>query len=421
MATSRPPFLYPNFLRAVRACEPTTYRSIRTPPAAAAKPRRKARIHTSARRQQDVIPQRYGPAAATQNLPPPSKPGDAQAPQLEGPKDQTKDKDDTKQAAQRPPPPPPREGPSAEEVGQDEPLESNSTSDYIDEASMTKKNHRVNIEKEEALDNKELDLILSIPSPSEVKGGDTPRHPHLEPSPYEHHFDTYSLVQQLAVPNAYNVQQATTLMKAIRLMLALNLDVAKEGLVSKSDIENESYLFRAACSEMKTTLQTTRHSETLKQRSQRAQLQHEFDILNQKVTQDLLSLKEELKGLFNDRKLGLQEDKRKIDSKISELNYEITVLLNSEARSEVEGLRWVLTRRAALAIGFCAFMIISALNYSSIKMREKEEAEKKRKAAEKAQEERERALEREQARYTTPSRAQGTQTEGVGASIEFSG
>ena len=143
-------------------------------------------------------------------------------------------------------------------------------------------------------------------------------------------------------------------MKAIRLMLALNLDVAKEGLVSKSDIENESYLFRAACSELKTTLQTTRHSETLQQRSRRAQLQHEHDILNQKVTQDLMTLKEELKGLFNDRKLGLQEDKRRVDGRISELNYEITVLLNSEARSEVEGLRWVLTRRAALAIAVCA-------------------------------------------------------------------
>ena len=51
---------------------------------------------------------------------------------------------------------------------------------------------------------------------------------------------------------------------------------------------------------------------------------------------------------------------------------------------------------------------------------EKEEAEKKRKAAEKAQEEREKAGEKEQARYTTPSRAQGTQTE-IGATTEFSG
>ncbi|KIW27505.1 uncharacterized protein PV07_07238 [Cladophialophora immunda] len=421
MATARLPFLYPNFLRAVRACEPTTYHSIRAPPPAAAKPRRKAKLHTSARRQQDTFPQRYGPAAS-QNLPPPSKPSEPASSQQEV-KEKEKGTEESKEGKESSQSGSVKDVPTAEEVGQDEPQASNATSDYIDEASMSTKNHKINVEEDKPLDNKELDLILAIPSPSEVKGKDAPKHPHLEPSPYEHHFDTYSLVQQLAAKDkdAYTVDQAITLMKAIRLMLSLNLDVAKEGLVSKSDIENESYLFRAACSELKTTLQSTRHSETLKQRSQRAQLQHEYDILNQKVTQDLMTLKEELKGLFNDRKLGLQEDKRKIDSKISELNYEITVLLNSEARSEVEGLRWVLTRRAALAIGFCAFMIISALNYSSIKTREREEAEKKRKAAEKAQEDREQQFQREQAKYPGLSRTQGTQTEGMAIATESLG
>jgi hypothetical protein len=67
-------------------------------------------------------------------------------------------------------------------------------------------------------------------------------------------------------------------------------------------------------------------------------------------------------------------------------------------------------------------MIILALNFSSIKMREKEEAAKRRKAAEKAQQEREQAMEREQARYTTPSRTAGTQTDQmVSATTEFSG
>ena len=196
-------------------------------------------------------------------------------------------------------------------------------------------------------------MVLSIPSPSEMKGKANRPHPHLEASPYEHHFDTYSLVQQLA-SEGFSQEQAVTLMKAIRLMLAVNLDVAKESLVSKSDTENETYLFRAACSELRTTLQTARQSEIQKQRSTRAQLQHEADILNQKVTQDIKSLQEELKGMFNDRKMSLEEDRRRVNSKISELNYEITVLLNSDSKSEVEGLRWVLTRRAALAIAAAA-------------------------------------------------------------------
>lgn len=54
-------------------------------------------------------------------------------------------------------------------------------------------------------------------------------------------------------------------------------------------------------------------------------------------------------------------------------------------------------------------MIISGLNYSSIKTREREEAEKKRKALQKAQDERTEA--QAQARFMPPPRAMGTQTE----------
>ena len=281
---------------------------------------------------------------------------------------------------------------------------------------------------ESPLGNKELDMVLSIPTPNELKGTDKEghQHPHLEASPYEHHFDTYTLVQELCkeVPNpedpeappdsAFSDKQAITLMKAIRLMLAQNLELAKEGLVSKSDTENETYLFRAACSELKTTMQTGRFMEAQKQRSQRAQLQHEHDILNQKVTQDIMTMREELKGMFNDRKLGLQEEKRQVDGKIQGLSYRISVDLNSEAKSEVEGLRWVLTRRAALAILSAAFMVLSSLQYYSVSSREAAEVEKKRKAAQTAQDER---MRKEQERFgssgATVGRSTGTQTDGI--------
>jgi hypothetical protein len=195
-------------------------------------------------------------------------------------------------------------------------------------------------------------MVLQIPSPSEAKGK-TEKHPHLTASPYEHHFDTYSLVQDLR-KHGFTEDQAVTLMKAIRLMLAENLDLAKEGLVSKSDTENETYLFRAACSELRTTLQAGRHTEIQRERTQRAHLTHEADILGQKMTQDLLALKEDLKAMFHNRKIAVQEDMRNLDGRISELNYKITVLLNSDVKSDVEGLRWVLTRRAALALGLAA-------------------------------------------------------------------
>ena len=61
--------------------------------------------------------------------------------------------------------------------------------------------------------------------------------PHLQAPPYVHHFDTYSLVKDLE-KGGFTIPQAVTIMKAVRGRLAINLDVAKEGLVSKSDVEN---------------------------------------------------------------------------------------------------------------------------------------------------------------------------------------
>ena len=89
-------------------------------------------------------------------------------------------------------------------------------------------------------------------------------------------------------------------------------------------------------------------------RTERAHLQHEVDILNQKLTQESMTLKDDLKGMFNDRKMAVRMEQRGMESAIQELNYKITVALNSDSKGEVEGLRWVLTRRAAMAIGAMA-------------------------------------------------------------------
>ena len=60
------------------------------------------------------------------------------------------------------------------------------------------------------------------------------------------------------------------------------------------------------------------------------------------------------------------------DSEISELNYKISVALNSGSKSEVEGLRWVLTRRAAIGIAGMALLILGSLRYSTYKLHERE-------------------------------------------------
>lgn len=45
-------------------------------------------------------------------------------------------------------------------------------------------------------------------------------------------------------------------------------------------------------------------------------MQHEVDILNQKMTQELLALKDELKGMFDDRKMDVRMEQRAMESKV---------------------------------------------------------------------------------------------------------
>ena len=138
---------------------------------------------------------------------------------------------------------------------------------------------------------------------------------HLTPPPYVHHFDSYSLVKQLC-SGGYTLDQAITTMKAVRGLLSANLDVAQDSLVSKSDVENESYLFRAACSELSTEVKNNRRVADEHLRQQRTLLLHEVDILTQRLNQELLTLNDTVKGMFNDRRMAVREEQKTMDSRV---------------------------------------------------------------------------------------------------------
>ena len=76
-------------------------------------------------------------------------------------------------------------------------------------------------------------------------------------------------------------------------------------------------MFRAACSELKTEISNIRKLRDETMRRERTLLQHENDILNQKLTQELQSLRDELKGMFDDRKMNVRTEQRAMDSGVS--------------------------------------------------------------------------------------------------------
>lgn len=213
----------------------------------------------------------------------------------------------------------------------------------------------------------------------EEEAAKRPRPPHIDAPDFVHHFDTYGLVKRLE-DGGWSQAQAITVMKATRTILSENIDLARNALVSKSNVENEAYLFRAACSELHTEIMTKRRAEAERARTERTRLEHEVDILGQRMSQDSGNMKDELKGMFDDRKMGVQNEQRDIERKIQELNYRITILLNSDSRSDVEGVRWIITKRAIAALAICVLMILGSIKFASTAATWQEE-ERKRAAA----------------------------------------
>ncbi|KAK6534650.1 hypothetical protein TWF281_005956 [Arthrobotrys megalospora] len=205
-----------------------------------------------------------------------------------------------------------------------------------------------------------------------------PKEPLINPTLAKlyHNFDTYAMVKQLEA-GGLTYGQSVVAMKAIRGLLSVNLDKAKESMVTKSMSENENYLFRAACSELKTETEFARRTALENTRVGRTQIQHDYEQLEQKLNEDLLNLKDEVSSLFNDRKIVTRQEQRAMEVKIQELNYKLTILLNGDMRSEIEALRWTTTRRGLIAIAIIAVLVVTLIRYTSVQSHaNKKEAEK---------------------------------------------
>ena len=126
-------------------------------------------------------------------------------------------------------------------------------------------------------------------------------------------------------------------------------------------------------------------------------------------------MKDDLRGLLNDRKMNVRMQQQARESAIQELNYKITVALNSGSRSEVEGLRWIITRRAVLAIAAMAVMVLGSLRFASYRIHERDQ-ERQRLAAATGNSRAGkggRGGSGSGSGHTVPSREMGTQTEEV--------
>ncbi|KAG7115254.1 hypothetical protein HYQ45_007620 [Verticillium longisporum] len=380
MSTARLTFLYPPLFRPLRVGTGVA-QATRTCRKRYADPKRQRAVFSTAFAPRAPVARRHG--KAVEPLPAPAE-DDEMRPPLAPPSPEALAKDSelahaaaantaaaaaTEPAAEAQPPPLTAHPPADTNAEPDAEGKDAAASDSREEA------------RQDAKKSGPLEAMLQMPEPGTEEGG-ARQHPHLSPPPYVHHFDSYSLVRQLQA-GGYTEVQATSVMKAVRRILAQNLDVAQDSLVSKSDVENETYLFRAACSELSTEVKNNQRIADEEMRQQRTLLQHEVDILTQSLSQEVLTLNDNVRGMFNDRKIAVSEEQKGVDSIIQQINYKISISLSSDAKSEIEGLRWVLIRRSVLGILFMAVLTLGTLRYGTYVSHEnKKEAERLKRQAE---------------------------------------
>ena len=253
MSIPRLPFLYPHLFAPVRIPKPVLTLK---PLHGAHTPLQKAGISTARPHRQETYPQRYGTAAEPQPLPgmPPKSQQDIS---LTGAieKEVKGDSKTEHKSVEAPPSKTPEKRAVLDLKDKDNP---DNSRDVAIKATMRDPSARAteldaseshpkqpspqSISDKQARIAKPLETVLEMGAPPTEKP-EKHKALHMHAPPYVHHFDTFTLVKDLE-KGGFSEEQSVTLMKAVRGLLAVNLDVAKEGLVSKSDVENVNTLPR---------------------------------------------------------------------------------------------------------------------------------------------------------------------------------
>lgn len=161
-------------------------------------------------------------------------------------------------------------------------------------------------------------------------------------------FDTQKVYSNLRYAG-YTRAQADIVMSVMRDMVDDVVEELEANCVPNATGENEAYLFDATSSEMRDETQVGRINQASQYRSTSARIQRDVEIMQHQANEMATLLKADMDMEMNERKNAARVEENHIQLKIQDLNHQIT-RLTTYLKSEIETLRWQLTRRGIVAI-----------------------------------------------------------------------
>ncbi|KAG2224417.1 hypothetical protein INT45_002956 [Circinella minor] len=177
-----------------------------------------------------------------------------------------------------------------------------------------------------------------------------------------HLFDTYEQVTHLQAWGGFSRGQAKAVMETIQNLLRISVAKQTDQYLTSSQLENESYLISAAVAEFRREVQLLRRNDSALLQSELTALAREVESLEQKLSEDLGSMRDELELSMNDYRSDIREEQKITEHQIQGINNRLTVSLG-DAATELESLKWNVIWRGLLG-GLVTALGITAVGYA---------------------------------------------------------
>lgn len=172
-----------------------------------------------------------------------------------------------------------------------------------------------------------------------------------ENDPY---MDTYTVYKQL-VDSGFTSKQADQIIYLLCEQLNIKLRKLLTIYSQKVELENEYYLFESAQQEIRVDITRSREQHINESISLTNILERDFHVISDELTSEFIQMKNDNQVAMSEQKSENTLSSKQIFLKIQETNHKITTELNSAMRSEIESLRWHLSRWGLIAILISVF------------------------------------------------------------------
>ncbi|KAJ1860687.1 hypothetical protein LPJ73_001275 [Coemansia sp. RSA 2703] len=171
-------------------------------------------------------------------------------------------------------------------------------------------------------------------------------------------FNTHDLVDRLST-SGYTREQATVIMTLVKHKMHHSMERISDSMLTKSDLENDAYLFRAALQELRTETQMIRKNDQSLLESQAAAISRDIDSLAQKINDEVANLRSDIEIELNNHKHDTNHEMKSLDMELHELASKYQVVMG-EMKTDIEAVKLESIRRG-LVTAVLTTVFLSAL------------------------------------------------------------